>query len=283
MNNESSVAIVGFGPSAMYAVLACNSVGIIPKVYANRLSIPRGAFWLYKLPDLDHRFMKHSIVMKPQGSEECYIEKQWDEVPIEYKSSFPPDDQLMYGFDPEIVLPSILFNTSKCEVTSLESNITDNDLYNMSNQFNYVFHSFPTERARKKYRDKIVEKRLIYIDAERAGKDSLVGKFKPDNVVVYDGSYGSIFVRKSFLFGNIYLEIGKDEYPGVENRIFHKFSSARIVKFKDLMPTDFSDGYLPIKENIIPIGRNATFNRKELSHDTYERVLSLLKRDSNVS
>ena len=153
----------------------------------------------------------------------------------------------------------------------------------MSNQFNYVFHSFPTERARKKYRDKIVEKRLIYIDAERAGKDSLVGKFKPDNVVVYDGSYGSIFVRKSFLFGNIYLEIGKDEYPGVENRIFHKFSSARIVKFKDLMPTDFSDGYLPIKENIIPIGRNATFNRKELSHDTYERVLSLLKRDSNVS
>lgn len=274
---QKEVAIVGSGASAMYAVLACNAVGIKPDVFSKDLVVTPGAFWLKYLPRNVREFFKEEeIAILSIGSREAYINKQWTSIPADYKSSFPSKNDKEVGYNPEIVLPYVFTLGDYCHLITLKESLADDDLGYLSDNYKFVFHSFPTQKAKEVYRDKIV-KNLSIISLHDKSLLTIRSLQNTANWCMYDGDPTSVAVRQSALFGKFYIELSKYASPENVEFIVNNYPNSKISFFFDLAPGDYSAGCFPVKERIIPIGRPATFNRKELSSDTFSRVINILE------
>ena len=65
------IAIVGGGPSAIFAILACEKSGIVPDLYIREMRIQPGAFWFHWIPDILIPLVKPSrIYISSLGSKE---------------------------------------------------------------------------------------------------------------------------------------------------------------------------------------------------------------------
>lgn len=284
------VAIVGYGASAMYAVLACNDKGIIPTVYARTLTIPKGAFWLYSLPvEVGRKFINHKIRIASIGKREVYISKQWniEDLPKTYKSSFPEKEEIRTnGYDPSTVIPYILSDSKRCRVERINRNFGDQDLQLLSKPYDFVFHSFPSSKLRSMFSEYIEKRKVITIPSKDAITSGYINSL--ENTVLYDGTYGNIFVRKSFLFDTVYLELGNYECKPLVEHILDSIPNSSLSFFPDIKPNSVPNYPYHVQGRhgvIIPIGRGATFNRSELSHDTYAKVINYLslKGEEDVS
>lgn len=256
------VAIVGSGASSIYALLACNDMGIIPTIIANpnSLRIQPGSYWLKWLPrNVSRKFDAFFVKVSKIGTREGYISKQWPEHPESYRSSFPDQQSEEFGFNPYEVLPTILLENNRYNfLSSKDKLITDADLADLGAKFDYVFHSFPTEKC-KNENSSILKKIPV-----KVSKISY-----PSNWVIYDGT-PSKFTRVSLLFGHKFIEYPHYETSMQTNR------EGEVIWVQDIAPTSIAPNMHQIKENVIPIGRFGRMDRRLLSHDSYKLVQGVI-------
>ena len=262
------VAIVGFGPAAMYAIIACNDRGIYPTVMANAVNINPGAFWLKSVPK---KFVdgtqQHRIVITKVGERENYIRKQWNEFPVGYKSSFPDTEFVEYGYDPVVTVPWIL-SQLKFDIEDT-GKLGDPDLIKLGKKYDFVFHSFPSELARKTLGNMIVKVPVTISTYD----------IKQGNRVIYNGRKGDFVVRVSYLFGKKYTEYSVHNMDSKDlDSKTNRFSQSSNVRWiEDLRPISLSISVPYLAYNIIPIGRLGGFDRTVLAHHTYDLVSEIIE------
>lgn len=264
MSKKPSVAIVGGGPSSVFALLACRDSGISPMIVNRAISVQPGAFWFHKLPESEAQFHKPvKIHVGFVGTRESYVSKQWRDydIPSDYKSSFPQLEEDMMGYNPVDVMERV-FKETKHGHWKITKDYTDFDLLRLveSGAYDLVFHSFPTERARFENGDVMVKIPVA------------VTKFHdPDHepLVIYDGRPDVNTVRTSWLWGYKFQELRPIRHvdPATPNG-----SDLGVVLLTDLVPFNRPVESYPLSSRIVPIGRLARFDRKSLSHDTYDVV-----------
>jgi hypothetical protein len=262
------VTIIGGGPSAVYAIVACNDYGIVPTVLSSGINLNPGAMWLHSIPE---RFAEGSkqerIVVTRVGERENYIKKQWGEFPRGYKSSFPEYEHVEYGYNPQHTIPYIL---SKCDFEHFPcGNLTDKEIITRSKQAELVFHSFPSELGRK---------HLGYMMAKIPVSVSTYD-VKQGNRVIYNGREKDMVVRVSYLFGKKSTEYSAHYMDSKDlDAKTNKFSKHdNVVYIDDLKPTNLTYTVPYLAYNIIPIGRLGRFDRTVLAHDTYYLVEEILR------
>src|SRR3990172_8148399 len=191
MRSVKKIAIVGGGPSALFAIMACADCGIVPDVFYRELRLQPGAFWFHWVPDwIDSVVSSSSIKINSVGTRRDYIEKQWKNPPESYTSSFPEKTRLEEGYNPKEV-SKLIFESHLFNRIPLEENLTDKDLFGLKKRrYDLVFHSFPTSDARNAYNDLFV--RFPTITTVHPGN----GVFS--NSVIYNGFRDSEIVRSSF-------------------------------------------------------------------------------------
>jgi hypothetical protein len=257
----NQVAIVGGGISSMYAILACNTLGITPDVYVKDFNIQPGAVYLRHVPSISEMNLKtHTVRTIPSGTREAYILKQWSTYPIEYSSSFPEAQFDSEVYSPREVMKWIMEN-GKGEILKC-GKLEDRDLENLSEQYEFVFHSFPSSISMEFLQSYMVKIPVIsYEESENL-----------NNVVSYDGHAGSIF---TILFGTKYMEITPRCYFE-RSELVKLFPGANVNLISDLSPWTPKNAVSNISKNIIPIGRLATGNRSDLAEDVFKNVVEIL-------
>lgn len=258
---NKKVTIVGTGAASMYAVLACNDLGIKPALITNDggLRIQPGAYWLKWLPDSVRKsFESHNIYIDSTGVREVYKSKQWPFHPDNYISSFPTETHIEKGYDPYIVLSDLFSNKERFSLEVTDHLITDSELMLLGRNCDAVFHSFPSDKAKKLNEDSFVKVPIV-------GRKVL----STTNLVVYDGVSSHDYVRISFLFGNIF-----EEYPA---HVSPKKYVGELFLVNDLKPTKHEPFVPTVAENVLPIGRFGRINRNTLSHNSYELVQNFLR------
>jgi hypothetical protein len=260
------VAIIGGGISSMYAALACRSLDIRPDVYVKQYNVQYGAVYLRHLTsEIEERLTKYSVKTIMTGNRQAYIRKQWSSYPTNYSSSFPEKESDSVIFSPKEAIDLVL--NDHCRIIKC-NDFDDFDLRELSNRYDFVFHSFPTERTRELFRNYMIRIPIIAYE----GFDG------SPNVVSYDGHPGSIFTRISILFGMKYLEITPRAYFG-EEELKELFPGGKVSFVTDLTPWTPKDSVSFISDKIIPIGRLATGNRSHLGEDTHRQVLEILNEN----
>lgn len=281
------VAIVGGGLSSVYAILACNECGIKPDIFIKDVADPVGAVYFSFLPEpVKKRFKAVNITMSMKGTADCYVRKQWQEIPPSYYSSFPKEQHIVEGYDPVNVMKRIFASLRSCNRIELDHNMNEADLIGISSSYSYVFHSFASRSVRDAYSKYVV---MFPVVIQFAGgyqfldESQLPNKYNFNNMIIYDGTPESIVVRESFLFGKRYLELSpRNDYSKEELEIIFPRSTVRMLY--DLDPSvDVSAedlDKLRIAPNIIPIGRAARFSRKDVAYSTFYQVRRLLNAES---
>ena len=240
-----SVAIVGFGPSAMYSIIACNELGIYPTVYSYNFNIQPGAFWLKWLPEsVAPEFNQFDVTIKSIGTREEYIRKQWgSDYPKNYKSSFPDVEFIEKAYDPSDVMLRV-FSEAIFNTVVLTEIYLDSDLITLGSSHDFVFHTFPSYSNLKAFKEDgvIIKVPTVSYDFET-----------PKSMVVYNGLTVTPVVRTSFLYGRKMLELSStSNIPYIRESTEAKFSS-----FFDIAPVDELEAVPFLAPNVIPLGRLA--------------------------
>lgn len=263
-----NVVIIGFGSSAMYAIVACNDFGIVPTVLANEINVNPGAFWLKYLPSrLMDGSIQERIVVTKVGDRENYIKKQWGEIPKGYKSSFPEHEFIEYGYNPQHTIPYVL---SKCDFKQKDSGILkDKDILSLGKKYDLVLHSFPSELSK------------VHLGSMMVKIPVSLSNYNPEqgNRVIYNGREKDFVVRVSYLFGNKYTEYSSHymDTKDLDSKTNRFSQQSNVVYIDDLKPINMNLSVPILSHNIIPIGRLGRFDRTVLAHDTYYLVENILK------
>lgn len=262
------VAILGLGPTGVFAARAARDAGARVTIYALPSAFvhtPPGSFWLHWLPDeLAQRYPKSPILISSIGTEDVYFAKQWG-VPLTKgrSSSFPVlGDEMTGGYDPKVFLPMLL--PDDCDKIPLLKPLDTPSITSISQEHDLVFCTFA------------LQEHLAIQPPLRAYAALVIGNtMSPGrNVVVYDGNPLSMVVRTAVLFGYYYIE-----FPKTKTQV--ELDALEVMK--DLKPTarmavlrDLDLDTKPIEQDprakLQLIGRFAEWNRKRLSHETYQQV-----------
>jgi hypothetical protein len=256
------IAIVGGGPSAVFAIMACKDLGIKPDVFAPGLGNNLGAFWFHWVPPVWEKFtLKVPIKIKFVGDREGYIKKQWEgyDIPNSYVSSFPEEEKEVFGFNP-LRLTKDLNESDFFNLNRIDRNLSKDDLLRLGNEYDLVFHSFPTMQAAQENSDLIFSLPILI----ETSTDPL------NYYTEYDGLLLNKVSRRSNLWGWKFTELRPIKHTDPDNWIEKRGMTVSFVK--DLVPFDRSVNFFPLHERIVPIGRLARFDRKALSHDAYNLV-----------
>ena len=252
---SDNVAILGFGPSSMYAIMACNDLGIKPEVICiGQPKYPAGTFYLHWLPKSVRRFIsEEEIVYRYMGTEDQYLINQYG-TKNAGKSSFGRYSDCLFvpGYDPQRVMAFVEEKLSY-SVVAIPSRLEDWEVAILCEKYSKVFCSFALEGAIHRY-DPFM---LIPVVAEKNDLEH--------NVIVYNGTTDHDWVRKSYLFGMCYTEYASGNVPTSGNLV-------TVIDLKPHVTGSISSGL----ENLTLIGRLACMDRKVLAHDAYQKVYGVL-------
>jgi hypothetical protein len=265
-----NLAILGMGASALYAKSAIENSGVAYELDIYNLGdirISPGAFWLRLLPEglAGESIIAEPIHIEGIGSKNDYTLKQWGRV---FPSSFPEKERIEYGYNPLILMTRMFNNrSSDFNVIKLDKPLTDVVIADSLSDYDLVFQTFPTDKAKK------VQGKFIIKTPFSSEKISKKEPSEWGNKVVYFGSMENPIVRTSLLFGYLYREyvssvkFSKDQYDQ-----YH------CGYFPDLHPeTPEWDIYDVPADNVVLLGRYAEWSRKVLSHEAYQKTLEILK------
>jgi hypothetical protein len=248
------VAILGFGPSALYAITACNELGIYPRVLADKpLLSPAGAFYLHSVPKQWEAWMTpYDIHFVYKGSEEIYIRKQWGSI------AYPYDLKTSWGkYSEEIgYKPGDFYNAITQGATfdvQMGRNLILEDLPDLAKEYDKVFCTIPFHSK------PFVRIPVITFPAKMHM-----------NTIEYIGTLLPEFVRESSLFGTVYIEFPEKCKPYVS-------ATEKLVHVNDISPLAIAGPFDRTEDGVVFIGRNARYDRNELAHHAYERVLNELR------
>lgn len=259
------VAILGMGPSAAFAVLACRHTGITPTVYSSvspSVSVPPvGAFFYHKVPGAEAQSIyPTTITVIGVGGKERYFSKQWG---YNGESTFPAEPYADYGYEPSSVWRYLWGGQ---EITS-HAPFTDESIAALAKDFDFVFQTFPTDTARtsmSQYKT-IFPATTVRVRSTVMLSDDL---FISPNTIIYDGTELHPFVRASSLFGILTKEYPKD---------YQISTREQVVMIPDLLPScpEWPENATPAK-NVFLMGRWAEWKRHMLAHEAYDRVWRIL-------
>jgi hypothetical protein len=242
------VAILGFGPSSLFAIVACNEMDIIPVVITDRpATCPVGAFYYHKIPpSFEPMVRKDEIKFTYIGNEAAYLQKQWGD-PFVYSSWGRYN--LEYGYNPQDFYTAV---SRECTfILETDNIIVPESLPELSRIYSKIFCS--------------VVMHTRHFASIPVSMEITQGS---ENKIEYNGNAEDLAVRTSDLFGIRYVE-----YP--PNR---DIQGGILTYIKDISPLSKPGINIDIPANITMIGRNAMFRRDELAHNAYERVLDELRR-----
>lgn len=253
------ILIVGSGPSAAYAILACQACGVEPTVISN--SQPHtnqaGAFFLHWLPeDFVHKTGAAAVEVYwiPLGDKRTYLAKQgYDDLAL--PCSFPDDLKVVPMYS------SAWLDAAWHGVDVRLGELDVEDMVRMATtEFDFVFYTFPAVKHGRQL------EQFPVVDA-RTTADY--------NVIVYNGTTGGNWVRMTMAFGRLSFEYAHEvrwyDLPQHQGLVFEKHLLREIPP--RVLPLGASEYPAP---NVIPIGRFAEWHRKRLSHEVYERVRLIL-------
>ena len=263
--NTPKIAILGAGPSAAFAFRACRDKKIMPDVFANRITAPFGAFWLYRLPPSITKKQRQAIRVNLHtarvGTASGYALKMWgDPILI---TSFPAMERNEFVYHPRKGL-QLLWQGVKLTHTR---RMTDSDVRSLAQRYDLVFQTFPTERSRR------LPNRVVPFETytQFSSTDSDFG------LCLYNGLPESEWARVTYAFGRVSFEYPPDPNISTNKRMQREYRKGNwiVQVVNDIVPD-----VKPIAEspapNVFLIGRYATWNRKELAHEAYEKVLGIV-------
>lgn len=249
------VLILGSGPSAAYSALACLDSKVHFDVLSNREphTEQSGAFFLHWLPDTFIRKYKiETIQVKIYGigSSENYSRMQWG---IPYPNSFPLADRLEEWYDSRTLKK--VWKT--IDVHLLDCNLKDQDLLNFGDVYDLVLHSFSSEAAKQ-------TRSIVPIPCWT--KETIGNGYE----ITYNGGTDFSWVRCTHAWKRLSLEFPPNyDLPGNP-----EWWTVRLRDIRpDTKPVSKQEYLAP---HIIPIGRFATWDRRMLCHQAYQRTLEHL-------
>ena len=259
--NDVGVAILGTGPSAAYAAMACNDASVSYDIISNRSPVMHfpGAFWP-RLNLTGAPIPKVEVKIYSVGTAEGYLRKQWGEVSPEWlkETSFPIKARTELAYNPyELFRP--FWATKNIH---LVEGLSDEAIADIAKEYAIVFMTFATQKSREAMKPYSIRYPIASY------------KYSTTNhhYCIYNGEEPNHIVRMSSLFGYIHLEYSKDYIPKTE-----LVGDGQITWVPDTLPDtpewDLAD--VPAK-NVFLIGRYAQWKRKVLSHDAYAEVQSIL-------
>jgi hypothetical protein len=243
----TDVVILGFGPSALFALMACNEMKIQPVIISKEaMRCPYGAFLYHWLPPKFARQIKLvEVPVYRQGIEEEYLRKQWGERLIA-ESSFSKYSEI-YGYNPFDVFHKV---TKDCPHNFMTGEVTEEYRSDLLKNTKYVFQTFPEPDIRKTF----IQRAVTVTDNDATP------------FILYSGVPEVAWVRKSVLFGSEYAE-----YPSVDSLP----EKCKYATFMDIDP-DIIYRVAKKPENLHYVGRYAQASRKLMAHDAYFRVRGIL-------
>jgi len=274
------VAIIGTGPSAAFSYLACKDYGCSKiDIYGKyHKDFPQGAFWFKWLPSYiikDTKVKKCEISIIYMGTNREYVQKQWgeEESVDNYSSTFSNFDKLQYGYDPLVVWDRMWSGANFIETKGM---FTDIDLKQLSVDYDFIFHTFPSEASLQIRKTISIPTVSFHIYSQPLYHvlRMMNPKFNLGEQIIYDGRIETPIVRISSLFGHINIEFVKDTDT---TKLFP--DGVTYGKFMDIPPNTeelVDEDRLDLK--VYPVGRYAQWERHLLSHNSYRRVMGIFTR-----
>lgn len=265
------IAILGSGPSAAFAYQACLKAGYKPDelfVATARLTEPPpGAFWFHWVPR-HIRAIKFPVILRSVGTEERYLSKQWRRYLNGVPSSFPETEQRMSGYpvsrfvwrqmwEGANILPGFTF--------------TDQTVQELAQDFERVIQTFPSKAAIHAHRDHtVLYPTVVYeVAHEWPEWEKFLRLFaaevthSPQGVYcLYNGSVHEDWVRATYNLGRVMVE-----YPW--DTPLDTLPTEGTVLNRDIVPWAGELDPMPPAGNVLMVGRYATWQRKQLSHETF--------------
>lgn len=265
MTPRVDVLIVGSGPSAAFAALACQDAGVTCEVMSHKppSTDQAGAFFLHWLPErLEAPPSK--VRVWGTGTREGYLKKQWG-TGVDTPTSFPEAEreEMWYcSYALRQVWDTVPFR--HCE------SVTDWEMEALAGAYRWVFHTFPSDQS------KDGRKLALFPTLTRQQ-----GDFRDQGpcMIIYSGDLVEAHVRTTLAWGRMSIEFPR----GTPLLTLQKYNSAfrgppELVMLRDIPPET-----APVSRaewvcgNVVPIGRFATWDRRLLSHQSYRAVLDTLQ------
>ena len=257
------VAILGTGPSAAYAALACDQYNVECDILS-KTSPPvfyAGAFWPRHLPT-NNLLPLYRVYISRVGTAENYLQKQWGTVKDEWleETSFPAGAEYENAYSP-YELFGWIWQYRKIQ---LIPTLSDKDIAKLADDYDKIFMTFPTEKSKKTLGEYLVKFPIV----------SYLSNYKINHYCIYDGQNYDKIVRMSSLFGYIHNEYAPDHVP-----MPALVDNGNVTWAQDTHPDtpewDLTD--VPA-ENVMLVGRHAQWSRKVLSHHAFDIVYEELAR-----
>jgi hypothetical protein len=260
-HTEPTIAILGSGTAAAFAYYACREAGFTPTIYTASYPLahnPGGAFWFHDIPTaLKAAVQPYPIEFVPLGSGITYSRNLWGE---HYTSSFPHEAHTVQGYKADEVLPMLWHGCDRTPWVRRQFE-SDQQIADLAKGYDLVFQTFPTFHARRTK----PALRPITI-CERLTTYSR-------NIVYYNGllredtDQPCRWLRMSILWDHVYLEVPTCYWT-------RSCGHYKTTAYK-LHPTTKPEN-VSVADNVVLVGRFATWTRKLLAHQVYDRVASEL-------
>lgn len=271
MTPRADVLILGSGPSAAYAVLACQDAGVSCEVMSNRPPNvdQAGAFFLHWLPERLAAPVTR-VQVWGTGTREGYLMKQWGPEWVDVPTSFPEAERVEAWHSSLALLPvweGVPFR--------LCGKVHDSQLIFCSSTYRAVFHTFSSTMAGMK-------RKLVMFPTLSRQQGEV--KDYGTNMVIYNGDLAEPHIRTTIAWGRLSIEFPR----GTEQKVIKEYQASftappELVMLRDINP--LTKPVTPaewVAPNVVPLGRFATWDRRMLSHHAYQRVrdvLSAIKGD----
>ena len=266
------IAVLGAGAAGQFAALAAHDLGHrVTIITTKNFYAPPGPFWFHWVPDsLKDKVEPVEITLIPDGTEKEYQSLQWGRAPHGISSSFPKKITTAIGYNPvEVVwgaMPSF-----KIHKLSSKEKLNADQIEVFCDHYDLVFQTFPTDLSKD-----IMKPKQPYFVGEKLNFAPANGD--KDNFVVYNGTGKGIWVRKVFLWGNLYFEFPKNlSLDMIEPVMERTHPDLTYHQLWDLNPygAPYQLGaYAP--RNLHLVGRWAEWNTKRLSHEAYDIAKELI-------
>lgn len=267
MSYNEEVLIVGSGPSAAYAVLACEDMGVPFRVVSNKPSNTEqaGAFFLHWLP--------RSLPAEPTpvrvfgtGHREGYLTKQWGPEFENIPTSFPEREKVERWYS-SLALNAVWERTP----VHLIGAVSDASLQAFGDMHRAVFHTFTSQVHAN-------TRRLVRFPT-LTRQQGPVAPAPGADMVIYNGDLCEAHARTTIAFGRLSIEFPQ----GTSERVLADYKGAFQGKPELVYLRDIPPGTPPVEwqnylaPNVVPIGRFATWDRGVLSHQAYQMVVNVLR------
>lgn len=272
------VALIGTGPSAAFAAQACRDTpGVELVVFSTHPPLEGdgiGTFYIHAIPGslMDKGLETHEVYLEGRGDRREYQALQWPDMEIYWgvPSSFEEDITVVDVYRPSEVLEAIW---EHMDVNILQYPFSHADLRDLGKAFDIVLHTFPTEIDKELLGDTVS---IPIMEADptwwwsRLNPDVYIDNREDLNIVIYNGTGKQDWVRACQLWGKTWIEFSYTyQIPEAARSRFHLSRDFP----PNVVPRDFRHR---VGANIFPIGRFATYDRKELSHHAYIKTKRLL-------